>query len=453
MSCNNENKNTNVNINACEESKNENENDKCNNNVNMNKLNNNNKTNCQSTTGKSGKHQDRRGKHDEEDSDDEEDGDEVPHAYNPIDDKEWDSDDNDDSLCGGQHRGNPKIRGDGHIDSNNNSFKGINNSSPHSNTRELNYYSDSDKSVQMYSKIGQVVIDDVDDTAQTEEKNGGNQDVIEPTEVTGSQEPTKISSKSCITRYFSSTTTTFQHKQKVRDTKGSNSSELPNAMAKLSSSMEQLERLLQLQSMLGNISSDAESSCFSRHAKQSGSPYKKRKRGQRKKIEIQIPDDDSSSSQSTTSSIDTTFDLEDSVASLEIISEVSNSYDGNSCKTTTLTNNGNASINDDEDADIPQLIDILAAPSTSIPTTHDSSKASAIGGSMEIMKEEDTIRISECNPNGIRSNQLKSQLQHSLDLDIDIQCFSEVNADVLQPQVKQKFYEYPRSMDKSMQLV
>ena len=76
------------------------------------------------------------------------------------------------------------------------------------------------------------------------------------------------------------------------------------------------------------------------------------------------------------------------------------------------------------------------APSTSIPTTTDISEASAIGGSMKIMKEEDTIRISGCNPNEIRSNQLRSQLQHSIDLDIDIQCYFEVNADVLQSQVK-----------------
>lgn len=69
------------------------------------------------------------------------------------------------------------------------------------------------------------------------------------------------------------------------------------------------------------------------------------------------------------------------------------------------------------------------------------------------MKEEDIIQILGCNQNGIRTDQLKSELQHSLDLDIDIQCYSEVNADVLQPKVRQKFYEYPRLIDKSMQLV
>ena len=72
---------------------------------------------------------------------------------------------------------------------------------------------------------------------------------------------------------------------------------------------------------------------------------------------------------------------------------------------------------------------------------------------METIKEEDTIQISGCNLNGFRSDQLKSQFQHSLDLDIDIQCYSEVNADVLQPQVRQKFYEYPRRIDKSMRSV
>ena len=72
---------------------------------------------------------------------------------------------------------------------------------------------------------------------------------------------------------------------------------------------------------------------------------------------------------------------------------------------------------------------------------------------MESMKEEDTIRISGFNPNGIRTDQLKSQLQYSLDLEIDIQCYFKVNADILQPKVWQKIYKYPQSIDKSMQSV
>ena len=69
---------------------------------------------------------------------------------------------------------------------------------------------------------------------------------------------------------------------------------------------------------------------------------------------------------------------------------------------------------------------------------------------MEILKDEKSIRILGCNSNGIRFNQVKSQLQHSLDLDIDIQCYSEVNADFLQPKLLQKFKDQARHMDKSM---
>ena len=69
---------------------------------------------------------------------------------------------------------------------------------------------------------------------------------------------------------------------------------------------------------------------------------------------------------------------------------------------------------------------------------------------MDVLKEDDVIRISGCNPNGIRADQLKSQLQHSLDLDVDIQCYSEVNTDILQPKLRKAFYELPKNMDKSM---
>ena len=57
----------------------------------MNNFNNNNNiTKDHSTTCKSGKNQDQRGKYDEDDSNDEEYGDEFPPAINGMDDEEWD---------------------------------------------------------------------------------------------------------------------------------------------------------------------------------------------------------------------------------------------------------------------------------------------------------------------------------------------------------------------------
>ena len=74
----------------------------------------------------------------------------------------------------------------------------------------------------------------------------------------------------------------------------------------------------------------------------------------------------------------------------------------------------------------------------------------AIGGDIYTAKAENSIRISGCNPNGIKVQHLKSHIQHSLDLDINIQCYSEVNANVQHPKVGKAFFEIPKSMDQSM---
>jgi hypothetical protein len=59
------------------------------------------------------------------------------------------------------------------------------------------------------------------------------------------------------------------------------------------------------------------------------------------------------------------------------------------------------------------------------------------------------IRMSGCNPNGIKTNQLQYHLQHSKDLQIDIQCYSEVNRNFLRTDVRQKIYEGTERMDRS----
>ena len=83
----------------------------------------------------------------------------------------------------------------------------------------------------------------------------------------------------------------------------------------------------------------------------------------------------------------------------------------------------------------------------------DETEAESIGGKMDIPKSPGMIRISGCNPNGIQAEQLKSHLQHSLDLGIDIQCYSEVNTDFLKIDQRQKFYEYTKSMNNQSRAV
>jgi hypothetical protein len=73
-------------------------------------------------------------------------------------------------------------------------------------------------------------------------------------------------------------------------------------------------------------------------------------------------------------------------------------------------------------------------------TSLDEEESEAIGGRMEDDKLPGMIHISGCNPNGIQAHQLKSHLQHTIDLQVDIQCYSEVNTDFLQTQQRQKFY-------------
>jgi hypothetical protein len=54
----------------------------------------------------------------------------------------------------------------------------------------------------------------------------------------------------------------------------------------------------------------------------------------------------------------------------------------------------------------------------------DEDEALPIRGTMDQPKLPSMIQISGFNPNGIKTSQLESQLQHSKDLDIGIQCYS-----------------------------
>ena len=79
----------------------------------------------------------------------------------------------------------------------------------------------------------------------------------------------------------------------------------------------------------------------------------------------------------------------------------------------------------------------------------DDTDAIPIGGRMEKLKPENAIRISGCNPNGINIKNSKSQLQHSMDMEVDIQCYSEVNLNFLKSSTRRDFQEAVSSMDKN----
>ena len=83
----------------------------------------------------------------------------------------------------------------------------------------------------------------------------------------------------------------------------------------------------------------------------------------------------------------------------------------------------------------------------------DEIESEPVGGTMDSPKLPGMIRISGCNPNGIKSNQVKSHLQHAIDLEIDIQCYSEVNQDFLKTQQRQSYQEDTNIMDRKSRSV
>lgn len=123
----------------------------------------------------------------------------------------------------------------------------------------------------------------------------------------------------------------------------------------------------------------------------------------------------------------------------------------NTTKTTpTTTTNTSASTPDGNNDLIPGEIEIRTDGSHIFPQndverqmllSREEDESAPIGGSMDMPKFPNMIRISGCNPNGINTSNVHSQLQHSLDLDIDIQCYSEVNANFMHHHIRQKFQE------------
>jgi hypothetical protein len=83
----------------------------------------------------------------------------------------------------------------------------------------------------------------------------------------------------------------------------------------------------------------------------------------------------------------------------------------------------------------------------------DDDEAQALGGTMDQPKLPGMIRISGCNPDGIKSHELANQLQHSMDLEIDIQCYAEVNCNFLRSDQRQLFFEGTKAMDRSSKAI
>ena len=304
-------------------------------------------------------------------------------------------------------------------------------------------------------RIGNVVIEDVDDTiicqSLQEKIKTANQlefntklITMEAVDETGNKEadgsedipsvhssqifsssPTQVAQGNRITDFFSPITKSFTPRKLDSDVSSNDSSdELSQALNNLTSLMDRLNHLQQIPIMLGNIHA-SDSSPFSNHVKQIGSSFKPKKNRSRKKcpsisdspniefIQV-IP--------SVTGTPITVKDL-DSVASMDVITKVSNYYEGSLCDTSSISERSNDDGIDNSFSvyeDIPDLIDVVTIKDADTLDTPDASETCVIGGRMKTLKDDNVIRIFGCNPNGIRSDQLKSQLQHSLDLDIDI---------------------------------
>jgi hypothetical protein len=135
-----------------------------------------------------------------------------------------------------------------------------------------------------------------------------------------------------------------------------------------------------------------------------------------------------------------------------------NSYTYNDDLHFVPSNEDDDPINSENDNIIDMVIESATIPAVSARTrttpsasgiikAKDDVEAEPIGGTMNHPKAPGMVWISGCNPNGIKTNQLDSHLQHSLDLEIDIQCYSEVNTNFLRTDKRQQFLDRTKRMD------
>ena len=280
-----------------------------------------------------------------------------------------------------------------------------------------NSESDSDESIQIATRVGNVVIEDEDDTlhrqslreelqtakrmefditsitmedsndfidtdTSDEMSESDSEDSIESS--TQASAPQVVRGKH-ITDFFSPTTKAFVPKRFAPGGSPSSSSdEVSQALENLSSSMERLNHLQQIHNMLGNIH-DANSPPFSNHVRQAGSPFKSSKNRARKNKPSSVSEPPIRETPSATPSVinsPITVEDVDSVASMEVITEVSNFYEGSSCDTTSISDLSNDDGIDDSVSlynDIPDLIEAIPVEEEIDEENPDSLEACAIG--------------------------------------------------------------------------
>ena len=69
---------------------------------------------------------------------------------------------------------------------------------------------------------------------------------------------------------------------------------------------------------------------------------------------------------------------------------------------------------------------------------------------MDLAKLPNMIHISGCSSNVTNLSNLQSWLQHSLNLDIDIQCYSKVNTDFMKANVCHNFMRVQKCLITSL---
>ena len=83
----------------------------------------------------------------------------------------------------------------------------------------------------------------------------------------------------------------------------------------------------------------------------------------------------------------------------------------------------------------------------------DKLQAESFGGDMETNKRAGTRRFSTFNPNGLKSHNANDTIEISIEMGIDVQCYSEIAMDTRQYRVRQKLIDNLRQIDKKAKAV
>ena len=89
-------------------------------------------------------------------------------------------------------------------------------------------------------------------------------------------------------------------------------------------------------------------------------------------------------------------------------------------------------------------------------TTHGKTRwitTKSFGGDMETNKRVGTRRFSTFNPNGLKSHNANDTIKISIELGIDLLCYSEITMDTSQYRIRQKLIDNLRKIDKKAKTV